>query len=356
MFWFKTQTTFGLDNDKRIEGAIVTSDPSNNSNGIFLLPSSRLEEPTEPTMQILKAAKTIITDNRIDFDKFMRTLKAKILQDVDRWRQCSQTLFIVLRSADDLKKIEQILADAKQVKNVDTEDRGHFLGSVLKHIDESVWEKVDKDVYIQKYIQIDAELSIEEVKTVCAPRLLAELIESKFAEEESFMKQILIGEQFEQIRAGVFLAVGEEEKASEENLDVQLELTKKMSTQLMAEVEESKDLPNFTAILTKTDKFSNNVAETIYETNAPEKPNHDTYAEHFRNTIFSDNGLEPKSISGTYHTCVRTLRQNYSRAILLNILSTASESLDEESKVLVSKKSTFSKLCDTMHIDYMTAR
>ena len=59
-------------------------------------------------------------------------------------------------------------------------------------------------------------------------------------------------------------------------------------------------------------------------------------------------------INKTYHSVVRTLRQNYSRTILLDILSTSpSETLDEESMALVTKHESFSKLCDIIHIDYM---
>ena len=52
---------------------------------------------------------------------------------------------------------------------------------------------------------------------------------------------------------------------------------------------------------------------------------------------------------------LKTIRQSYSRQILLNILSNASESLDDSAKALISKSSSFGKLCDLIHNDYMTS-
>ena len=40
---------------------------------------------------------------------------------------------------------------------------------------------------------------------------------------------------------------------------------------------------------------------------------------------------------------------------MLNILSSAQDSLDDSSKQLISKKSSFAKLCDLIHNDYMVS-
>lgn len=39
----------------------------------------------------------------------------------------------------------------------------------------------------------------------------------------------------------------------------------------------------------------------------------------------------------------------------MNIMSNAKESLDEDSKKLISQKSSFAKLCDLVHNDFMIA-
>ena len=56
-----------------------------------------------------------------------------------------------------------------------------------------------------------------------------------------------------------------------------------------------------------------------------------------------------------YHTTLKTLKQSYSREILLNILSNAQDSLDDQSKELISQKTSFAKLCDLIHNDYMVS-
>ena len=40
-------------------------------------------------MQIIKAASIVITDNDLKVDRFLKILKKKMLQDLDRWRACS---------------------------------------------------------------------------------------------------------------------------------------------------------------------------------------------------------------------------------------------------------------------------
>lgn len=88
MFWFKTSLQFGANEGKLFSGALVDSDPANNHDAIFIVPSAKLQEPSEQTLQILKAAKVIITDAALNIDEFMKTLKSKIKSNVDRWRNC----------------------------------------------------------------------------------------------------------------------------------------------------------------------------------------------------------------------------------------------------------------------------
>ena len=88
MFWFKTSLQFGANEGKLFSGPLVDSDPANNHDAIFIVPSGKLQEPSEQTLQILKAAKVIITDATLNIDEFMKTLKSKIKSNVDRWRNC----------------------------------------------------------------------------------------------------------------------------------------------------------------------------------------------------------------------------------------------------------------------------
>ena len=76
------------------------------------------------------------------------------------------------------------------VKNTDLMDRAYFLGSMLKHIDEAIWQKVDKDLFMRKFACIGAEINFDEVTSVWALQLLAEQIESKFNEEQSGIFQV----------------------------------------------------------------------------------------------------------------------------------------------------------------------
>ena len=71
------------------------------------------------------------------------------------------------------------------VKNTDLGDRGFFLGSALKHIDEAIWAKIDKYQYMRSFAKIGAEVSFEDVTTVWSAQILAEQIEQKFSEDES---------------------------------------------------------------------------------------------------------------------------------------------------------------------------
>ena len=229
MFYFQSQMQFGHQEDKFFQGPLHQSKPENNQNGYFLVPSSRLLEPTEPTMQIIKAASIIITDNALDVDKFLKSLKKKMLQDLDRWRNCSQTRFIILKGANDLKRIDSIMKPGSDVKNTDIMDRAFFLGSILKHIDSAIWQKVDKEQYIRKFACIGHEIAFEEVASVWALQLLAEQIESKFSEDESPMHQITCMETMQKIREGEFMV---EDKAPEENAEENrevLEMQRKQS-------------------------------------------------------------------------------------------------------------------------------
>lgn len=52
---------------------------------------------------------------------------------------------------------------------------------VLKHIDQSIWDKVEKQEYKRKFAEIGADISYEEVSTVWGTQILAELIEAKYS-------------------------------------------------------------------------------------------------------------------------------------------------------------------------------
>jgi hypothetical protein len=58
-------------------------------------------------------------------------------------------------------------------------------------------------------------------------------------------------------------------------------------------------------------------------------------------------------VRNEYSQTLKALRQSYSRQVLMNIMSNAKESLDEASKRLISKKSSFAKLCSLIHNEYM---
>jgi len=50
LFHFKATTQFGPEAGKYFEGPIVEAQPDMNNNGIFLVPSSKLQEPNKGTM------------------------------------------------------------------------------------------------------------------------------------------------------------------------------------------------------------------------------------------------------------------------------------------------------------------
>ena len=80
MYHFKAKMQFGPEEGKYFEGSICgdSSNPESNQNGIFLLPSSKLQEPNKNTMQVLKYASIVITDSGCNFDEFMQTMKGRI--------------------------------------------------------------------------------------------------------------------------------------------------------------------------------------------------------------------------------------------------------------------------------------
>lgn len=73
-----------------------------------------------------------------------------------------------------MKKIESMIESGSTVKNTDLLDRGLFLSCILKHVDDSIWEKVDKDQYMHKFASIGVDCSFEEVSSVWGTQLLAE--------------------------------------------------------------------------------------------------------------------------------------------------------------------------------------
>ena len=119
-------------------------------------------------LQIIKAANIIISEpiplgSSIKFGTFLENLKLKILQDEEKWRSCCQTRFLLLKRSSDIKKIQSIMEPGSTVKNTELSDRGFFLGSALKHIDEAIWAKVDKDLYMRNFAKIGAEVASEDV-------------------------------------------------------------------------------------------------------------------------------------------------------------------------------------------------
>jgi hypothetical protein len=126
IFHFKTKLQFGASEGKSFSGDLCEEDPANNHNGIFFVPSSKMETQYVDTLKVLKAANIIITDDELKIDEFMKTLKVKISKDVERWRNCAETRFVIL-SAEDFKKLH-LIARSSVEKNTDLLDRGYFLG------------------------------------------------------------------------------------------------------------------------------------------------------------------------------------------------------------------------------------
>ena len=117
----------------------------------------------------------------------------------------------MVETTDEVEKIASIIKHGSTLKNTELSDRGYFLGMVLKHIEQSIWDKVDKSVYRKKYASIGIENTYTDVSTVWGTQILAELICAKYSEEESFMVQISMGETFELIRSGALIGGATEE-------------------------------------------------------------------------------------------------------------------------------------------------
>lgn len=197
---------FGKDKDSQFNGEIYgyeEEDPAEHSDGIYLVPSEALSELSIETLTVIKYASIIITDDSsCDFDQFMQSLKACILkgtpEDALYWKPCPLTRFIVLDSAASVEKLSKLMMPGSTEKNTDLTDRGYLLSKILKHMDASIWEKVTKDDFIEKFANIDAEHSYQQTMQE-STKILAEAIEKEFSEEESPMKQIAMGEIFEKI-------------------------------------------------------------------------------------------------------------------------------------------------------------
>ena len=120
------------------------------------------------------------------------------------------------------------------------------------------------------------------------------------------------------------------------------------------EVEDNSPLPDFVASLTQSEQLTADVANDFFKNVAPEKPSDSIFQDNFKTKVFGGN-ITPEEIRDEYKGTLKTLRQSYSRQVLMNIMSHARDGLDEASKKVISKKSSFAKLCDLIHNDYMTA-
>ena len=69
-----------------------------------------------------------------------------------------------------------------------------MLAQVIKHLDPQIWEKVDKNTFKRKFADYDASKSFTDLRDDFLPQTLAQQIEQKFGEEESFMMQIGMSE------------------------------------------------------------------------------------------------------------------------------------------------------------------
>ena len=80
-----------------------------------------------------------------------------------------------------------------------------------------------------------------------------------------------------------------------------------MSEKLVNDIEEQVSIPNFIEIITKTEKLASDVAENFYNAEAPSKPDANTYAENFKQTIFTEK-IGPADVATNYHTTLKTLK------------------------------------------------
>lgn len=54
----------------------------------------------------------------------------------------------------------------------------------LKHIDESIWDKIEKSDYIRKYVDINPKLSFTNVSTLHGPMIFNGLIMQNYREKD----------------------------------------------------------------------------------------------------------------------------------------------------------------------------
>lgn len=158
---------------------------------------------------------------------------------------------------------------AEPLKNDAVTDRGYFLGQVLKHISNEIWDKINKEEQKKKLASIPDDVDFGEKCTM----LLAEQVATKFPEEESFIHQIAVSETMEQIREAKLPVEESKEEAKEESesLEMQKQKSSSMNEQFQKLIEERKGLPNFTEIVTQTEKLFSSVAEEYFNCSGSEK-------------------------------------------------------------------------------------
>ena len=205
----------------------------------------------------------MITGKSVKFDDMMKALKREIRKDQNKWKACAETRFMTLAGDDDFSKLQAILDPGSTFKNTDKETRSFLLAQVIKHLDPQIWEKVDKSTFKRKFADYDASKSFTDLRDDFLPQTLAQQIEQKFGEEESFMIQIGMSETLEKIRQGQTVDVEEEKKAEEEKKEEVEELN---SSRFMQEFENSQQIaiPDYHTLLTDTYALRNEVSESFY--------------------------------------------------------------------------------------------
>lgn len=202
LFHFKFEMQFGESDGAYFEGSLLSSDPINNSNGIFVVESEKLAKLEFETLLILKHARIVITDSGVNFNELMKLLKVEIQKDEDQWRACTHVRFMILADAEDVSKLLRITETGSTFKNEDTTSRAYFLGQLLQNLDASIWERVSKDQLRRKFADYDPERSTKELMYIRAPQTLGKLIEQNYSESESCEVQISMIETLEKIRTG----------------------------------------------------------------------------------------------------------------------------------------------------------
>ena len=103
---FKFEMQFGEEADSPFECYLDAYDPENQSEGAtVLIESSKLRDPDENTLKILKHAKIVITDKEYDMKEMMTALKSEIRKEGTDWRSCALTRFIILKEDGDMAKL-----------------------------------------------------------------------------------------------------------------------------------------------------------------------------------------------------------------------------------------------------------